>query len=148
MVRNRRTTPANSASRPMTTNHLSRYTEDSLNLRRLPQVLSAVFMFATLYQFGGIESVTFGWLDYTIQASHTVYLSLFTYTLAFASSETRQFENYHSLEQALIFLGPVVIILHHATQLLHDHVQPHLGDPWFGVVLTVVVLVGWVVAIK
>ena len=86
-------------------NVLSDYT----HLRTLPALLSVLFIIAGLYQFGGISEVMLTWIDYTLTAEHATFISLAAYAIAFASSETKQFESYEQWEQVAIALGPVVI---------------------------------------
>jgi hypothetical protein len=86
-------------------NVLSDYT----HLRTLPALLSVVFIIAGLYQFGGISEVLLTWIDYTLTAEHATFISLGAYAIAFASSETKQFDSYEQWEQVAIALGPVII---------------------------------------
>ncbi|WP_049910816.1 hypothetical protein [Halorubrum coriense] len=96
---------ASSYSRSMS-DTLSDYT----HLRTLPALLSVVFVLAGLYQFGGISEVMITWLDYALTAQHATFISLGAYAIAFASSETKQFESYEDWEKVAIAAGPLVII--------------------------------------
>lgn len=130
----------------MATSSISRQLSDYSHLRTLPALLSVVFVATSLYQFGGVSELHFTWADYTLQASHAVYGSLFAYAIAFASSETKQFEHYEKWEQGVIAAGPVLIFLHHVMDSVADLVatEGHIG-PILAFLITVV---SWGVAVK
>jgi uncharacterized membrane protein YbhN (UPF0104 family) len=121
--------------------------EDYANLRTLPAVLSVAFIGASLYQFGGISEIQLVWLDYTLTTEHSVLVSLVTFLVAFASSETRQFENYEMWEMVVIAAGPVVILgeqyLTEVTDLLME-----IGDPLGFQVAFFLTLLSWGVAVR
>ena len=84
---------------------------DYLNLRTLPAAIGIVFAVSSLYLFGAISGLTFGWgVEYQITDSHALWVSLGAYLLAFASSETRSFDHYERPEQAIIFAGPALML--------------------------------------
>ena len=84
---------------------------DYLNLRTLPAAIGIVFAVASLYLFGAISGLTFGWgIEYQITDSHALWVSLGAYLLAFASSETRSFEKYERWEQGVIAAGPLLML--------------------------------------
>lgn len=121
--------------------------EDYANLRTLPAVLSVAFIGASLYQFGGISEIQLVWLDYGLTTEHSVLVSLVTFLVAFASSETRQFENYEMWEMVVIAAGPVVILgeqyLTEVTDLLME-----IGDPLGFQVAFFLTLLSWGVAVR
>jgi hypothetical protein len=82
---------------------------DYTHLRTLPALLSVLFILSGLYQFGGISEVMLTWIDYTLTAEHATFISLASYAIAFASSETKQFDSYEQWEQVAIALGPLII---------------------------------------
>lgn len=83
---------------------------DYTHLRTLPALLSVVFILAGLYQFGGISEVMLTWIDYTLTAEHATFISIGAYAVAFASSETKQFDSYEDWEKVAIVLGPLIIV--------------------------------------
>ncbi|WP_418284893.1 hypothetical protein [Halorubrum sp. DTA46] len=85
---------------------------DYMNLRSLPAAIGIVFTVASLYLFGAITGLTFGWgVEYQIADTHALWVSLGAYLLAFASSETRSFDKYDRGEQAMIAAGPLLMLL-------------------------------------
>jgi hypothetical protein len=84
--------------------------DDYSNLRTVPALLSVFYVFASLFQFGGIDPITFNWISYTIQPQHAVLGSIAVFAVAFMSSETKSFERYSQEEQALIVAGPGIIL--------------------------------------
>ncbi|WP_434521084.1 hypothetical protein [Halorubrum sp. AS12] len=132
---------ASSYSRSMS-DTLSDYT----HLRTLPALLSVVFVLAGLYQFGGISEVMLTWLDYTLTAEHATFISLAAYVIAFASSETKQFESYERWEQIAIAAGPLVIVAYQYVPQIADiiNTSSNLG-PILAFLATVV---AWGVAVR
>jgi hypothetical protein len=130
----------------MATSTVSRRLSDYSHLRTLPAMLSVVFVGSSLYQFGGVAELHFVWLDYTLTTTHGVFLSLLAYAVAFASSETKQFEHYEDWEQAVIASGPALIILHHMFTYVQDLVatDSHTGP----ILAFAVTVVSWGVAVK
>ena len=123
-------------------NVLSDYT----HLRTLPALLSVVFIIAGLYQFGGISEVNLTWIDYTLTAEHATFISLAAYAIAFASSETKQFESYEQWEQVAIALGPVIIAGYQYVPQLADliNTSSNLGP----IVAFLATVVAWGVAVR
>jgi len=123
-------------------NALSDYT----HLRTLPALLSVVFILAGLYQFGGISEVMLTWIDYTLTAEHATFISLAAYAIAFASSETKQFESYEQWEQVAIALGPVIIAGYQYVPQLADliNTSSNLGP----IVAFLATVVAWGVAVR
>jgi len=132
---------ASSYSRTMS-DTLSDYT----HLRTLPALLSVVFVLAGLYQFGGISEVMLTWLDYTLTSEHATFIALGAYAIAFASSETKQFESYERWEQIAIAAGPLVIIGYQYVPQIADiiNTSSNLG-PILAFLATVV---AWGVAVR
>ena len=132
---------ASSYSRSMS-DTLSDYT----HLRTLPALLSVVFVLAGLYQFGGISEVMLTWIDYTLTAQHATFISLAAYAIAFASSETKQFESYEQWEQVAIAVGPLVIVGYQYVPQLADliNTSSNLGP----IVAFLATVVAWGVAVR
>lgn len=120
---------------------------DYANIRTLPAGLSAVFIIASLYQFGGMSDITVTWLDYTLQSGHTVLISLAAFGIAFASSQTKQFENYEDWEKVAIALGPGAIFGYQYVPAVSDFIMS-LGDPLGLQVAFVATVVSWGVAVQ
>ena len=123
-------------------NVLSDYT----HLRTLPALLSVVFIIAGLYQFGGISEVMLTWIDYTLTAEHATLISLAAYVIAFASSETKQFDSYEQWEQVAIALGPVIIASYQYVPQVADviNTSSNLGP----IVAFLATVVAWGVAVR
>lgn len=119
---------------------------DYTHLRTLPALLSVVFILAGLYQFGGISEVMLTWIDYTLTAEHATFISLAAYAIAFASSETKQFESYEQWEQVAIALGPVIIAGYQYVPQLADliNTSSNLGP----IVAFLATVVAWGVAVR
>jgi hypothetical protein len=119
---------------------------DYTHLRTLPALLSVVFVLAGLYQFGGISEVMLTWLDYTLTSEHATFIALGAYAIAFASSETKQFESYERWEQIAIAAGPLVIIGYQYVPQIADiiNTSSNLG-PILAFLATVV---AWGVAVR
>ncbi|QWC18140.1 hypothetical protein [Halorubrum sp. 2020YC2] len=132
---------ASSYSRTMS-DTLSDYT----HLRTLPALLSVVFVLAGLYQFGGISEVMITWLDYALTAQHATFISLAAYLIAFASSETKQFDSYERWEQIAIAAGPLVIIGYQYVPQIADiiNTSSNLGP----ILAFLVTVVAWGVAVR
>jgi len=123
-------------------NALSDYT----HLRTLPALLSVVFILAGLYQFGGISEVNLTWIDYTLTAEHATFISLAAYAIAFASSETKQFESYEQWEQVSIALGPMIIAGYQYVPQLAELINTSSN---FGpIVAFLATVVAWGVAVR
>ena len=123
-------------------NALSDYT----HLRTLPALLSVVFILAGLYQFGGISEVNLTWIDYTLTAEHATFISLAAYAIAFASSETKQFESYEQWEQVAIALGPIIIAGYQYVPQLAELINTSSN---FGpIVAFLATVVAWGVAVR
>lgn len=95
-----------------TGNSMGGMVSDYAKLKTIPALLSVVFIAATLYQFGGIAEIQITWVDYTLTTYHAMLISLGAYVVAFASSETKEFQNYEDWEKAAIAAGPILIIGH------------------------------------
>ena len=119
---------------------------DYTHLRTLPALLSVVFILAGLYQFGGISEVNLTWIDYTLTAEHATFISLAAYAIAFASSETKQFESYEQWEQVAIALGPIIIAGYQYVPQLADliNTSSNLGP----IVAFLATVVAWGVAVR
>ncbi|QIO21347.1 hypothetical protein [Haloarcula sp. JP-L23] len=120
---------------------------DYLNVRKVPMVLSGAFLAASLYQFGGIGTITLEWLSYTLTADHAIMVSLGAWIVAFASSETKQFQYYDGLEKVAIALGPLVILGDYFTVEVTDLLL-QIGDPLGMQIAFFVTVVSWGAAVK
>ena len=120
---------------------------DYANIRTIPAVLSVGFVVASLYQFGGITEVTLPWLDYTLTTGHATVVSLSAFAFAFASSETRQFENYEDWEQVAIAAGPIVILGNQYVAEINDFLVG-LGDPLGLQLAFLVTVISWGVTVR
>ncbi|WP_200531986.1 hypothetical protein [Halorubrum sp. LN27] len=119
---------------------------DYTHLRTLPALLSVVFVLAGLYQFGGISEVMLTWLDYTLTAEHATFISIGAYAVAFASSETKQFDSYEDWEKVAIIAGPLVIVGYQYVQPVADviNTSSNLGP----IVAFLATVVAWGVAVR
>lgn len=125
-------------------NRASGLLSDYMNVRTIPAALSVAFVVASLYQFGGISQVHLPWVGYTLDTSHAMLISLATYGVAFASSETKQFEHYETEEQALIAAGPTLIVGHQYVPQVSD-LLVQIGDPLGYQIAFGVTAVSWAV---
>lgn len=120
---------------------------DYANIRTLPAMLSVAYILASLYQFGGITTIDLTWLNYTLTTEHSLLVSLGAYAAAFASSETKRFENYEQKEQVAIAAGPAIILgyeyVPEVSSLLMD-----IGDPLGMQAAFLVTVVSWGVAVQ
>jgi hypothetical protein len=130
---------------------VSSIVDDYANLRSIPAVLTAVFALASLYQFGGIATVELTWLGgstpYQLTAGHATIVSLATYTVAFASSRTKDLEYYEGWEMILIAAGPAVILGHQYTQEVTDLLL-QLGDPLGYQLAFLLTIASWGAAVR
>lgn len=122
--------------------HLSNYAR----LRTLPALLSVAFFVASLYQFGGIATVELTWIDYTLASEHATILSLGIYAAAFASSETKQLDNYADWEMIVIAAGPVIILAHQYVGFVADEFAAN--DPLLPVIGFAISVAAWGVAVR
>ena len=120
---------------------------DYMNVRTLPATLSVAFIAASLYQFGGITAIELPWINYTLDAAHAMLISLGAFAAAFASSETKQFENYEQWEQVAIASGPLVIVGYEYVPEVADFLTS-LGDPLGMQLAFLATLVSWGVAVQ
>jgi hypothetical protein len=127
-------------------NSVSNLASDYANLRTIPAILGIVFGLASLYQFGGIATVELVWLNYTLGTQHAMLISLGTYAIAFASSETKSLEYYEDWEKVLIAAGPALIVGQQYVGFIGDMIANN-GTAG-GVVAFVIALVSWGVAVR
>jgi hypothetical protein len=73
-------------------------------------------------------------------------VSLGTYVLAFASSDTKQFDNYEDWEKVIIASGPVVILANEYVGFINDMIVSN--EPLGGVVAFLITLSAWGVAVQ
>ncbi|WP_281193756.1 hypothetical protein [Halorubrum sp. F4] len=119
---------------------------DYTHLRTVPALLSVVFVMAGLYQFGGISEVMITWIDYTLTAEHATFISLASFVVAFASSETKSFDHYEQWEQVAIAAGPLVIAGYQYVPQVSDLINTtsNLGP----IVAFLATVVAWGVAVR
>ncbi|QGA81099.1 putative membrane protein [Halomicrobium sp. LC1Hm] len=120
---------------------------DYMNIRSLPAMLSVGFILASLYQFGGIGTVELVWFNYTLTGEHAIMVSLGAFAAAFASSETKRFEDYETWEQVAIAAGPGVILGQQYVTEVNDFLVS-LGDPVGMQLAFVATVVSWGVAVQ
>jgi len=120
---------------------------DYANIRTIPAALGVAFVMASLYQFGGITTVDLPWLGYTLTTEHAALISVGAFAVAFASSETRQFENYEDWEQVAIAAGPIVILGNQYVAEINDFLVG-LGDPLGLQLAFVVTVISWGVTVR
>ena len=127
-------------------NSVSGALEDYTHLRTLPALLSVVFVMAGLYQFGGISEVHITWLDYTLTTGHAMLIAIGAYAIAFASSETKDFDSYENWEMALILAGPVMIVGNEHVGFITDLIatEGNTGP----IVAFMITVVAWGVAVR
>ena len=128
-------------------NSVSGALSDYTHLRTLPALLSVVFVVAGLYQFGGISEVMITWAgDYTLTTQHAMLASLGAFVVAFASSDTKNFDHYEQWEQVAIAAGPILIVGHTFSTTVADLVatEGHIGP----IVAFLVTVVSWGVAVQ
>ncbi len=116
------------------------------NLRTIPALLSVFFVAASAYQFGGISELHIVWLDYTLTTEHAMLISLGTYAIAFASSQTKSFEHYEPWEQGAIAAGPILLVAHQYVDQVHNLIatEGHTGP----VLAFLVAIVAWGVTVR
>ena len=128
-------------------NSMNDVVNDYKNLRTIPALLGIVFAVASLYQFGGIATVELMWgLNYTLTTEHAMFLSLGTFVVAFASSETKDFEMYADWEKGMIAAGPLLLIGHQYSTFLSNQFVTH--DPVLPVIGFLISVAAWGVAIR
>lgn len=117
------------------------------NLRAVPAYLSAAFLVASLYQFGGLAGIEVPWISYTLTTEHSIVLSLGAFAVAFMSSETKSFEAYEGWEQVGIALGPALILGNEYVTEVHD-LLIGLGDPLGMQLAFVGTVISWGIAVR
>ena len=124
--------------------------DDYTNLRTIPALLSVVFVVATLYQFGGIATVEFLWVEdgYTLTTEHALFASLGAYLVAFASSETKDFDRYEDWEKVAIAAGPFVIVAHEYWAWFNDLIVGDGTSDLLSILAFLVVVTAWTVAVR
>ena len=125
---------------------MSSVVDDYKNLRTVPALLGILFAVASLYQFGGIAEVHLSWFDYTLTTEHAMFASLAVLVVAFASSETKDFQRYEDWEKGVIAAGPALIIAHQYWDWLADHFVTH--DPTLPVIGFLIAVAAWGVAVR
>ena len=121
---------------------ISNYT----HLKTIPALLSIFFALSSLYLFGGVSELHFGWVDYTLTTQHALVASLGILAVAFASSETKSFAHYSSAEKGLIASGPIIM-------LAYQYIDPVStffanNDPVVPAVAFLLTVTAWSVAIR
>ncbi len=120
---------------------------DYTSLKTIPALLGILFALSSLYQFGGISEVHLAWLDYSLTTQDAMVASLGTFAVAFASSETKEFDSYDGWEKVLIAGSPGTILLFEMTDIVPDLILG-LGDPLGYILAYLVTIAGWGVAVQ
>jgi hypothetical protein len=128
-------------------NSMSGVVGDYSQLKTIPAMLGILFTLSSLYQFGGISEVHLAWIDYTLTTEHAMMVSLGTFLVAFASSETKSFERYDDWEKGFIAAAPGLVLLYEVTQFVPDLLLG-LGDPLGPMLGFLVTVAGWGVAVR
>ncbi|WP_336135559.1 hypothetical protein [Natronomonas amylolytica] len=119
---------------------------DYAQLNTVPALLSIVFAVASLYAFGGVSEIHLEWFNYTLTAEHSTIFSLAVLAVAFASSETREFQNYERWEQIMIALAPVLIVGNQYTNFVSDFIATNA--PAAGIAAFLITVASWGVAVR
>lgn len=131
----------------MTRNKTGNMLSDYARLNTLPAFLGIVFAVSSLYAFGGLQDITLLWgYDYTLTGEHAFFAALATYVLAFASSDTKSFDEYADWEMGMIAAGPVILAAHQYSTTVSDMFVNN--DPHLSMIAFAVVFVGWGIAIR
>jgi len=129
-------------------NRLSGLASDYAQFKTVPALVSTLFIMLSMYQFGGIDPVSFNWgLNYTFQPAHAALGSLGAYMIAFMSSDTKDFQYYETWEQLLIAAGPVVIFGWHYIPAIETWLLK-LGDPLGAQLAFLLGVVSWIVGMR
>jgi hypothetical protein len=115
-------------------------------LNTIPALLSIFFAMASLYAFGGVAELHFSWFDYTLTVEHATLGSMFIMAVAFASSETRDFDHYARWEQVMIAMAPILILGAEYVDFISQAFVDH--DPLLGMVAFGITVAAWGVAIR
>jgi len=127
---------------------MSGMVSDYAQFKTVPALVSTLFIMLSMYQFGGIDPVTFNWgLNYTFQPSHAALGSLGAYMIAFMSIDTKDFQYYETWEQVLIAAGPVVIFGWHYIPAIETWLLK-LGDPLGAQLAFLLGVVSWIVGMR
>lgn len=120
--------------------------DDYMQLRTVPALIGIVFAISSLYQFGGIANVSLEWINYTLTTQDSMLISLGAYAVAFASSETKQFQHYEDWEKGMIAAAPVLIVGHEYLTFVSDFVTNN--SPTGGALLFILCMAAWGVAVR
>lgn len=96
------------------------YVDQKINeysqLKSIPAFVSLAFVAASLYQFGAITTLQFGWgLDVAFDPAWSLPVSGAAALIALASSETRSFEYYSDVEIGTMVSGALVVLGYNLT---------------------------------
>jgi len=119
--------------------------DDYSQLKAVPALLGMLFSLFGLYQFGAFSTLELAWFNYTVDTTHVMLGSLAIFAVAFMSSETKQFENYHDWEQALIAASPILIVGYEHVQFVTDIVNT---GTWTQILAFLIVAAGYGVAMR
>lgn len=141
-------------------NSITSVAKDYGQVRTVPAAVSGSFLVSALYGFEAITPITFRWIGVTMQPGHVLPVSAICILVAFASSETRNFMEYASIEQALIVMMIVITVGWQWTPpswwaatipwlgpVIRDLLLS-IGYPAASIISTVISAVGWVVLIN
>ncbi|WP_252699474.1 hypothetical protein [Natronosalvus vescus] len=134
----------------MATHHntsLNGLIDDYAQLRAVPALLGVFYLAASLFQFGGLSTPEILWFGgYELTTTHAMMGSLGVLVIAFASSETKDFERYEQWEQGLIAAAPVLILGYHYVGFVETLVNT--AEPWGQIAAFVICAAGYAVAIR
>lgn len=121
--------------------------DDYLNLRELPGYISAGYLVASLYQYGGLDAFSLTWFNFTLGQQVAVWIGIGALLVAFASSKTKRFENYELWEQGVMGANVVAMAGWHYIPAVKDFIVS-LGDPLGAQAAFLLSVVAWAVIIR
>lgn len=112
----------------------------------IPALLGIIFALTGLFTFEAIAAPQFLWIDYTLTTEHSVLVGLLAFAGAFATSATRQPSRYDTYEQAIIALGPALLIsMQYVSEV--STVITDLGNAGLAGAF-LVTMMSWIVAVR
>ena len=112
----------------MATRHSNLF-KNYTQLNTIPAIVGIVFAVSAAVQFLQAE-IMLGLIDYSFDPAHALIVSVFALVVAFASSDTKNFQHYETWEQALVGLAVVVMVSAEYTTTGADFLvenEPHAG---------------------
>jgi hypothetical protein len=124
-------------------NAIRRKLNDYKNVRTIPASVSAAFIVASLFLFGGMGTVDLVWFNYSLTPQHAVFGSGAAYIIAFMSSQTDDFGRYDTWEQVAILAGPATTIGWHYFGGYTQDLFLMVGDPLGAQIAFVITVFSW-----